>query len=118
MLSLKEKNILKKISDKCGEKKSCLIYREELVAPAGGVTIGLKEVDGLVSSLSLDGYIDAVITFRKGERAYCIALTDKGRGFKREQTNSRRYVAFRLAIAAVSAAVTFLVGRLLYLIAK
>lgn len=118
MLSGKERYVLKKVSSKCGEKKYCLVYREELASPSGRVKIGVKEIDGLISSLSLDGYIDSVVTYRNGVRAYCIAVTEKGKGYKREQTNSRRYMIFRLAVAVSSAVITFLVGRLLYLISK
>ncbi len=116
MLSSKEREVLKKISVACGDKRSCLMYREELSKRGSFSSIKLKEVDGLISSLAQDGYIDAAVTVRCGEKAYCIILTEKGRSYKRERVNSRRYLYYRLLLAVISAIVTFLVGRLLYLI--
>ena len=115
MLSISEKLVLKAIITKCGKKDSCLASDADILCHipqrAG---ISEKRLADIINCLEYDGYIDVVISDRHGEMVYCITVSQKGKGIRRESVQSKRYFLYRIFLAAASAAITFLIGKLLY----
>ncbi len=114
MLTVSEKNTLKAIINKCGQKQTCLASKQDILCrmpPRSGVSE--KKLDKIIEGLEVDGYIDVILSDRHGEIVYCITLLARAKGYKRESVQSVRYVVYRVVLAVVSAFITFAVGRVL-----
>lgn len=75
-----------------------------------------SEFKSILKTLENEDYIEVIYTDRHGEPFLYITLKKRGACFKREQKENRRSLLFRLFLAVLSAIVTFVFGRLLYLL--
>lgn len=66
--------------------------------------------------LSSENYIDVICTDRHGEPYYLIQILPKGKSYLTQKKALKRDLILKLSIAFASAIVTFLLGKLLYLI--
>lgn len=117
MLSKKQIEILKIIKDNAQSSGSCLLSApifSELLFPR--FKISANEVEKLILSLAVKGYIEVVNTFKKQEPFYCISLTAKGKNYQAERLEEVKEVRFRLTLAIVGAVLSFLVGRILFIL--
>lgn len=93
------------------DKKAVLISPQDIVSLVGEITI--SEVENIVSLLSQDGYFDLVYSDRHGEAVYCITLTEKGKGFKRDETHQKRNLIYRISLSVGLAFLSFIIGLVL-----
>ena len=93
------------------DKKAVLISPQDIVSLVGEITI--SEVENIVSLLSQDGYFDLVYSDRHGEAVYCITLTEKGKGFKRDETHQKRNFIYRISLSVGLAFLSFIIGLVL-----
>lgn len=114
MLNKTEKAIMEAVYLKCGDKGCCLISVEEAKALSRLKKISDVKIRAILKSLSLDNYYDLVTCDKNGEEFFCINLLVKGYRFKRESEQQKRTLIYKILLAAVTASVTFLVGRLLF----
>lgn len=100
-----------------GERGSCLVSPDELLER---VSINRKlnktELTKALKSLELEDFFDIVYANAGKSEMYCISLHQKGRTYFFELRKNKRYILFKVCIAAFSALITFVVGRLLYLL--
>lgn len=75
-----------------------------------------EELEKELAALAENGYVDYVATDRKGERTYVLELSRKGADYFREERDSRRRFALRIAVAALCGAASALAGFLLKLL--
>ena len=103
--------------DKNESGEKLLIGREKLFCSLSKkIKIDEKELKSFLKTLENEDYIEVIYTDRHGEPFLYITLKKRGALYRREQKENRRTLLFRLALAILSAVVTFVFGRILYLI--
>ena len=70
----------------------------------------VEKIDGILHDLKCDGYFDLITSERKGEKMYVINLKDNGFAYKRSAKQRQRDIAFRIMLAFIGAAATFIFG--------
>lgn len=77
---------------------------------------GLDDERKLLGSLSEKGLVDVIYTDRHGEPYVYIKITNAGAEKVTSKRKKRREIGIKVAFACVSALVTYIFGKLLYLI--
>lgn len=117
MLSNKQKTILKIINDNANLSGSVLISKEIISSCTPKHNkINPSEVDKLINSLAIDGFFDVVNTYKKDQPFYCITLTDKGKNYTLVVSEELKAVKLKLTLTVACALISFLIGRILYLL--
>lgn len=117
MLSKKEKEALKIINAACLSRNSCLIVPEETAAVFDAkLKVDTDGVVKILETLNKGGYIDCILAENVGRTVYCVTLLSKGKNYLDEKKDYLKQLYSRLIIAAACAGVSFIVGRLLYVI--
>ncbi len=99
---------------KCDGKASQLVTKEELInCLVPKYDVGAVEIDDIVNNLVIEGYIERIMSEKKGQPIYCITLTAKGQGFEREQINSKKTVRNLIVRTVLLAILSFAVGMIL-----
>ncbi|MGD9901344.1 MAG: hypothetical protein AB7S44_02270 [Spirochaetales bacterium] len=117
MLNTLEKAVMLLLYDKCEGKESVLISPKQIIIsllPKHQLTV--KELDGIINNLVLDGYIEVINSDDKGNTIYCVSLKMKGIAFKRDLINAHknnRYLLLRTIIFAVIGAIITITLRIL-----
>lgn len=111
MLTKKEKKVMESIFKIASGKKSILVSPQDIVRLVGEITI--SETEKIVSALSQDGYFDLVFTDRHGEMIFCIILSEKGKGFRRDEMHQKRNLVYRISLSVGLAFLSFLIGLVL-----
>ncbi|MDE7440408.1 MAG: hypothetical protein K2N23_07875 [Clostridia bacterium] len=111
MLARNENEVMRAVYDLCDGTESCLISPAEIMSllPAKR-KYNLEKIDSILHALSCDGYFDLISSERKGEKMYVINLKDAGFSYKRTIKQRRRDIAFRITLAFIGAASTFIFG--------
>lgn len=113
MLTKTENKIMSVIYKECVKRDSLLVTPSDLISMSGDRSITLKTVDKIISDLNFDGYFDLVYSDRHGETVYCIALTEKGKGFERNRKVFKRNLIFRIGLTVALAFLSFIIGLIL-----
>ena len=114
MLNRREQEVMNAVYALCHEKGICLISPAELISMLPSrKKLDEGQVERILSELSLDDYFELLSSERKGERMFVISLRTNGYAYKRCSLQRKRDTLLRLALAAASAVVAFLVGWLL-----
>ncbi len=114
MLNKQENEVMKAVYDMCDGKGSCLVSPLEIMSILPEKKKYTPEkVDAILRSLELDDYFDMIESERKGEKMYVITLHPNGEAYDRTRLQTRRSVAFKIALSAAGAVVTFVVGVIL-----
>lgn len=117
MLSKKQRTVLKIITDNSSDGKNSLLSAPLISAfsePYG--KLSNEEVDKTMVSLVARGYVEVINTFKKDEAYYCITLTDKGVNYKAEYKEDVKDIRLKLLITSLGAVMSFLIGRILFMI--
>ena len=114
MLSKNENEVMSAVYSLCDGTDGCLISPLDILSilPAKR-NYSPEKIDGILNDLMRDGYFDLITSERKGEKMYVINLRDIGFAFKRSAKQRRRDVAFRIMLAFIGAATTFIFGLIL-----
>lgn len=72
-----------------------------------------EKLERVLHSLELDGYFDLIASDRKGEKTYVVHMREAGLGFSRSNTQRKRGLYFKLGVAALTGALSFLIGMIL-----
>lgn len=114
MLSKSEKLVMAVIFDSCAKNGACLISINEIQIKLNNKQFTNAKIKATLRSLELDGYFDLIECLKGEDLIYCINLQHKGYSFVRDYEQQRRALFSKIFLAIVSAAITFLVGRLLF----
>lgn len=114
MLSKNENEVMSAVYSLCDGTDSCLVSPLDIlsVLPAKR-KYSIEKIDGILFDLQCDGYFDLITSERKGEKMYVISLKENGFAFRRNAKQRRRDIAFRIMLAFVGAAATFIFGLIL-----
>jgi DNA-binding MarR family transcriptional regulator len=113
MLNKTESKVMSVIYSSCSQRNSLLITPLDLKSLIGEGSLKEQELDKIVDDLYKDGYYDLVFSERRGEKVYCITLTEKGKGFNRNKKIMKRNILFRLTLSAGLALFSFIIGLIL-----
>lgn len=113
MLSRTENRVMSVILDECKGKDSFLISPVDFLQLLCVKGMTHLELEKVLEGLCQDGYLDLVYSDRHGERVYCIALLQKGRGYKRNGEQIKRNLIYKLAVTVVFAVLSFVIGIIL-----
>lgn len=101
------------IFKECSKRSSLLVTPSDLISMVGVKGVAINSIDKIITDLNMDGYFDLVYSDRHGETVYCIALTEKGKGFERNKKVFKRNVVFRVGLTVVLAFLSFIIGLIL-----
>ncbi|MBR2498104.1 MAG: hypothetical protein IKB67_00075 [Clostridia bacterium] len=113
MLTKTENKVMTVIFNECKDKKSLLISPIDLIKIIGEKSITQTKLENVMNDLYMDGYFDLIYSDRRGERVYCVALTERGKGYMRGQKVMRRNLIFRLMMTVGLAFLSFIIGLIL-----
>ena len=114
MLSRNEYEAMGAVYSLCDGTEGCLISPLDIlsVLPAKR-KYSVEKVEGILFDLMRDGYFDLITSERKGEKMYVINLKESGFAYKRNAKQRQRDIAFRIVLAFIGAAATFIFGLIL-----
>lgn len=115
-MTKKEKIIMDYIFDKASGKESVLIAVDEMLAFLVGVSssnITQHELDEILQNLSLDGYVNVIMSDRKGKPIYCVNLEKKGESWVRDKESRKRTTMMLVVRTVLLAVLSFVVGLVL-----
>lgn len=118
MLSKNESKIMGVIFRECKDRTALLISPVDLMKISGVDTLTLTKLERVVKDLHTDGYFDLVYSDRHGETVYCISLTEKGKGYLRNNKILKRNLYFRLIATVGFAVLSFVIGLILKAVFK
>lgn len=114
MLSKYENEVMSAVYSLCDGTGGCLVSPLEILSllPAKR-KYSVEKIDGVLNDLMCDGYFDLITSERKGEKMYVINLKESGYAYKRNSKQRQRDIAFRIVLAFIGAAATFIFGLIL-----
>ncbi len=114
MLSKYENEVMSAVYSLCDGTGGCLVSPLDIlsVLPAKR-KYSVEKVDGILYDLMCDGYFDLITSERKGEKMYVINLKEHGFAYRRNAKQKQRDIAFRIMLAFIGAAATFIFGLIL-----
>jgi hypothetical protein len=111
MLSKYESEIMSAVYSLCDGTDGCLISPVDILSVLPyNKKYSLERIDDTLNALHMDGYFDLITSERKGEKMYVISLKTSGMLFAREKKQKQRDVLFKIFLAFVGAAATFIFG--------
>lgn len=114
MLSRNENEVMSAVFSLCDGTDGCLISPLDILSVLPSKRkYNAEKLEDILYDLMRDGYFDLIASERKGEKMYVINLKENGFTFKRNASQRRRDVAFRIALAFIGAAATFIFGLIL-----
>ncbi len=114
MLTKREKRVMDRVFELCGEEGSCLCAPWDILQRfAARERPDEAQLEDILHALQADGYFDIIRSERKGDPMYVITLRSDGYSYRRESLQVRRSIAFKVALAVGGAVLSFLIGLLL-----
>ena len=113
MLSRLESRVLLSLIKMGKERGAMLISPIDLLKLVGTEHLTLSQLESTLNDLSTDGYIDLVLSDRRGEKVFCITLLEKGKGYIRSESIEKRNLIKRFGLTIGFAILSFLVGIIL-----
>ena len=116
MLTLNEVKLLKIINDNADKQNVALISLASLLVFLNNKKLNESDIKKSLIILMQSDYLE--VTFiNKNSQEYClITLKNKGKNYKIEKVSVRRQLVSRIIFAFTGAIVSFIVGKILYLI--
>ncbi len=114
MLNKYESEVMSAVYDLCDGTEGCLVSLPEIMSLLPSRRQYTRErLEEIMYGLKCDGYFEMISSERKGERMYVINLKDSGFAFKRAEKQRRREALYKIGLAFIGAAATFLFGLIL-----
>ena len=119
MTSRKEKLVMSYLCKVCSGKKTHLISPHEIAMSASSkVVLTVAEIDEIMAYLSMENYLDFVVSDSKNGYYYCVTLKNKGRTFLADSKKQRKAFAMLVLRSVFLATVSFVFGVILKAIFK
>ena len=114
MLNRRENEVMSAVFGLCDGTDGCLVSAIDILSVLPSKTkYTPADIDKILNDLKCDGYFDLIPSERKGEKMYVINLKENGFAYKRTAKQRQRDVAFRIMLAFIGAAATFVFGLIL-----
>ncbi len=113
MLNSIENKVMQTVFSQCENKVSTLISPTDIIRISGLNNLTQTALERVMDDLYKDGYFDLIYSDRRGERVYCISLTNKGKAFIRGKKIFKRNLLIRVLITILLAVLSFITGLIL-----
>lgn len=98
----------------CDGTEGCLVSPLDIMAVIpSGRRVKAEELDSILNALKCDGYFELINSERKGQKMYLISLKENGFAWKRAAKQKQRDITFKIFLAFLGAAATFVFGIIL-----
>ena len=119
MQERKEKLVLIFLCKMCDAKKTHLISPHDIAkAISKKIILSVSEIDEIMTSLSLQNYIDFVVSDSKNGYFYCVKLKKKGQTYLADSRKQRKALGLLVLRSIFLASVSFVFGLILKAIFK
>lgn len=114
MLNRRENEVMAAVYGLCDGTDGCLVSPMDILSVLPSrKKYTPDDVEKILQDLKCDGYFDLILSERKGEKMYVINLKENGFQYKRTAKQKQRDVAFKIVLAFIGAAATFVFGIIL-----
>ena len=115
----KEKLVLKYLCKTCSGKKTSLISPHDIAKNiCKKMVLSVSEIDEIMASLSLQNYIDFVVSDSKNGYFYCVKLKKKGQTYFADSKRQKKAMLMLVVRSMFLATVSFVFGLILKAIFK
>lgn len=115
----KEKLILKYLCKACSGKKTHLVSPHDIAKEISRkMVLSVSEIDEVMASLSLQNYIDFVVSDSKNGYYYCVKLKKKGQTYLADAKKQKKALMMLVLRSMFLASVSFVFGIILKAIFK
>ena len=115
----KEKLILKYLCRICSGKRTCLVSPHDIAKEIRNkMVLSVNEIDEVMASLSLQNYIDFVVSDSKNGYYYCVKLKKKGQTYLADSKKQKKAMLMLVFRSMFLATVSFVFGLILKTIFK
>lgn len=115
----KEKLVLKYLCKICANKKTYLVSPHDIAKEiCNKVVLSVSEIDEIMASLSLQNYIDFVVSDSKNGYYYCVKLKKKGQTYLADSKKQKKALFMLVLRSMFLATVSFVFGIILKAIFK
>ena len=112
-LSRRENAVMNAVFTLAQGKERFLVYPYELLSMLPEKGYDEENVERILRSLELDGYLEILPTERKGEKTYVVCMREAGLAYRRYDAVRRRKLYFKLALTVACGLLSAAVGILL-----
>lgn len=103
----------------CTGKKTCLISPHEIAKNlCKKVVLSSNEIDEIMTNLSMQNYIDFVVSDSKNGYYYCVKLMKKGQTYLEDSKRQKKALMLLVVRSIFLASVSFVFGLILKIIFK
>lgn len=103
----------------CAGKKTCLISPHEIAKNlCKKVVLSSNEIDEIMTNLSMQNYIDFVVSDSKNGYYYCVKLMKKGQTYLEDSKRQKKALMLLVVRSIFLASVSFVFGLILKIIFK
>lgn len=114
MQERKEKLVLKYLCKVCSSKKTYLISPHDIAKElCKKVVLSVSEIDEIMASLSLQNYIDFVVSDSRNGYYYCVKLMKKGMTYLSDSKKQKKALLMLILRSMFLATVSFVFGIIL-----
>lgn len=119
MANRNEKIVMNYLCKVCSGKKTYLVSPHEIAQAASKrAVLSIAEIDEIMTGLSLENYIDFVVSGSKKGYYYCVTLKKKGQTFIADSKRQRKALGLLVLRSMFLATVSFVFGIILKAIFK
>ena len=119
MQERKSKLVLKYLCKVCVGKKTYLVSPHDIAkAVSNKLILSISEIDEIMASLSLQNYIDFVVSDGKNGYYYCVKLKSKGQTYLSDARKQKKALGLLVLRSMFLATVSFVFGLILKAIFK
>ncbi len=119
MQERKEKLVLRYICRVCSGKKTYLISPHDIAKEVcNKMILSISEIDEIMTGLSLQNYIDFVVSDSKNGYYYCVKLKKKGQTYLADSRKQKKALMMLVLRSMFLATVSFVFGLILKAIFK
>lgn len=119
MTGRKEKLVMTYLCKVCSSKKSCLVSPHDISkAVCKKCVLSVAELDEIMATLSLENYIDFVVSDGKDGYFYCVTLKKKGQAYLIDSKKQKKTLGLLVLRSMFLATVSFVFGLILRAIFK
>lgn len=119
MQERKEKLVLKYLCKVCSGKKTYLISPHDIAKEVSNkIILSISEIDEIMASLSIQNYIDFVVSDSKNGYYYCVKLKKKGQTYLADSKKQKKELLRLMLRSMFLATVSFVFGLILKAIFK
>ncbi len=114
-----EKLVMNYLCKVCAGKRTYLVSPHEIAqATSKKAVLSIAEIDEIMTGLSLENYIDFVVSDSKNGYCYCVTLKKKGQTFISDAKQQKKTLGMLVLRSIFLATVSFLFGLILKAIFK